>query len=120
MVFFPAGHGGSGIASAGVQTLRVAARAFDVILLTGLDALQAVIAPVPRPLAVCTALPGKRNLDTELYEWACPLFVNVPVKIPLILAVRCLQSQLGARRQPARHKTAATVLSCLYSEPSPP
>ena len=37
MVLFPAGHGGSGIASAGVQALRAAARTFDVILLTGFD-----------------------------------------------------------------------------------
>lgn len=61
MVLLPVCHGGSGIATAGEQALRDTARAFDVILFDGIwnarpepshPVPQAVIAPVPGPLAV--------------------------------------------------------------------
>lgn len=76
----PTCHGGSGIAAAGEQALRDTARAFDIISFYGIrDAdrshpiPQAVIAPVPGPLAVFTALSGKKNLDTKQYEQAQPI-----------------------------------------------
>ena len=64
-----AAHGGSGAAMRRLQALRVAARAFEVILFDGAGGQerenctpplsrplpQAVIAPVPGPLAVFTA-----------------------------------------------------------------
>lgn len=67
-----AGHGVSGAAGAGLQALRVAARAFDMIRLTDMDSgiflsgPQAVSAPVPGTLAVHTAAPVGMNLDTGL------------------------------------------------------
>ena len=67
-----AGHGVSGAAGAGLQALRVAARAFDMIRLTDMDSgislsgPQAVSAPVPGTLTVHTAAPVGMNLDTGL------------------------------------------------------
>lgn len=80
-------HGGSGAASAGVQALWVAARAFDAVRLTGNGRIQFRRLPRRQSSRPClgrlplnTALPGRENLDTDFMNGAVPLFVKVHVK----------------------------------------
>lgn len=89
-------HGGPGAATRRSQTLRVAARAFDVILFDGTEGKREMV-PSPsaaagshraRACAACrlTAPHSRRNLDTG-YEQDIPVICQSPMgtETPLIL-----------------------------------